>query len=82
MAGFKPTPQRITRSGLTIPRRGGVNGQEAILSAAGPIGRCVADLVPVTRLWLSESVYQRDPLAPLSPWDAKAFEKKGPFRIG
>jgi Asp-tRNA(Asn)/Glu-tRNA(Gln) amidotransferase A subunit family amidase len=50
--GFKPTPARISSRGIAVPRPGGVSGQIAVKSVAGPIARCVSDIALVMRAWL------------------------------
>jgi hypothetical protein len=45
--GFKPTPTRITSMGVRTPSVYKYRGQEMIRSVAGPMARCVDDLVLV-----------------------------------
>ena len=42
--GFKPTPSRTSRKGVVAPRPHNVDGQHAIVSTVGPMGRCTDDL--------------------------------------
>jgi Asp-tRNA(Asn)/Glu-tRNA(Gln) amidotransferase A subunit family amidase len=48
--GMKPTSARITSQGIAVPRPGDVTGQQAIVSAAGPMANCTDDLVRYLQL--------------------------------
>ena len=67
VAGFKPTPQRVTKHGLSAPRPRCEDGQNAIRGVAGPLGRCVEDLATVMRCWWGDDnagMRGVDPFAP------------------
>lgn len=75
VVGFKPTPQRLTRSGMAVPRSKRVNGQEALVSVAGPMARCVDDCELVMRLWLRDEspLWRVDPLTAPVPWRRRRY---------
>ena len=37
---------------MAVPRRERANGQKEVRASAGPMGRCVADLELIMRVWL------------------------------
>eukprot|EP01101_Sappina_pedata_P000878 TRINITY_DN11022_c0_g1_i1.p1 TRINITY_DN11022_c0_g1~~TRINITY_DN11022_c0_g1_i1.p1 ORF type:complete len:608 (+),score=116.51 TRINITY_DN11022_c0_g1_i1:254-1825(+) len=51
ITSFKPTNQRVTRAGISVPFTRPYSGQEGILSVAGPMGRCVDDLLLMLKTW-------------------------------
>lgn len=70
IVGFKPTPNRISKCGMAVSRLNNVSGQEAVISVAGPMARCVDDCELVMQLWLrKESVmWSVDPYTSPVPW--------------
>ena len=58
ICGLKPSPGRITKVGCSGARWQGRDGQEAIKSVTGPMGRTVEDLALMMRAWLVQA--QRD----------------------
>lgn len=61
LVGFKPSSSRITSQGQEAPRLGGVSGQVAVESAAGPIARSVRDCAAVMEALTAPRVLARDP---------------------
>jgi Asp-tRNA(Asn)/Glu-tRNA(Gln) amidotransferase A subunit family amidase len=83
--GFKPTPQRMTHHGMPAPRPGNSAGQEDIVPTAGPLARCVSDLVTVMRvLWqpVDNKMFARDPYVVPMPFDETQLAADKPLRIG
>lgn len=83
--GFKPTPQRMTHHGIPACRPKNSAGQEAILSTAGPIARCVADLVTVMRvLWKDKDnkMFSVDPFVVPMTFNEGKFGSSQRLRIG
>jgi fatty acid amide hydrolase len=58
VCGLKPSPGRLTKVGCSGARWQGRDGQEAIKSVVGPMGRTVEDLALMMRAWLVQA--QRD----------------------
>lgn len=79
---FKPTPLRITRSGLAAPRKDNKNGQNGIMSAVGPLSNCVEDLALCMRAWLVPKMWERDPTVPPVPFNLKEYHGKRKLKIG
>jgi Asp-tRNA(Asn)/Glu-tRNA(Gln) amidotransferase A subunit family amidase len=54
IAGFRPTPQRVSCVGFesVSAEEGGCEGQNLVLGAPGPMARCVDDLALVMQAWL------------------------------
>lgn len=68
LAGFKPTPMRVSSLGSSAPQHGRRNGQQLILGSPGPLARSVEDLEAVLAVWcqLGSAMYTQDPyLAPV-----------------
>ena len=85
IVGFKPSPERVTRRGWPAPRGpDGSDGQHAILPAAGPLARCVADAAAIMRALLAPAAAVADPTVPALPFDEAAFAAPAtrPLRIG
>eukprot|EP00939_MAST-03C_sp_MAST-3C-sp1_P002666 g2666.t1 len=80
--GLKPTAGRITSCGLAVPRVGNVSGQIGITSTAGPMARCVEDLVRVMKIWTCSDVVRSDPLVPPVPFRDEIVDGKKPLHIG
>ena len=70
--GFKPTPQRVSLKGLSLPFIGR-SGQNDILVTLGPMGRSVDDLARVCKAWMVEKMWTRDPLVTPKPFDHHAY---------
>mmetsp|Transcript_1213 Transcript_1213/g.1920 ORF Transcript_1213/g.1920 Transcript_1213/m.1920 type:complete len:576 (+) Transcript_1213:254-1981(+) len=66
LSGFKPTPERVSKSGMRANSLGDSSGQRIITAVAGPMARNVRDLELIMRaLWSPESeMYQADPTLP------------------
>lgn len=60
IVGFKPTPQRITKRGLVIPRKDDLSGQIVIESTCGPMARSVRDCVEVMAALTSSFTAKND----------------------
>ena len=52
------------------------------MSAAGPIGKSVEDLVLVMRAWLVEKMWTSDPSVPRLPFSLATFRSTQRLRIG
>ena len=87
---LKPTTGRCSTQDVGCQE---VPGQMAILSSPGPMGRSVADLELVMKVWgsiptaSSEAeemgrMWEIDPYTPPSPWRTYTPSKKKPLRIG
>lgn len=70
--GFKPTPQRVSLKGLSLPFIGR-SGQTNVLVTLGPMGRCVDDLARVCQAWMVEKMWTRDPLVTPKPFDHHTY---------
>eukprot|EP01061_Rhynchopus_euleeides_P013925 TRINITY_DN24189_c0_g2_i3.p1 TRINITY_DN24189_c0_g2~~TRINITY_DN24189_c0_g2_i3.p1 ORF type:complete len:366 (+),score=168.49 TRINITY_DN24189_c0_g2_i3:88-1185(+) len=85
IAGFKPTPMRMTGKGITTSKKGmyeGPGGQYVIKSSAGPMARCVQDLEQMMQLWC-DNMWRADPCIPKQPWDASiARDEERKLRYG
>ena len=82
IVAFKPTPQRLTRHGMTkTNRRSG--GQEAIISVPGPMARSVDDCESVMKLWLDENspVWSVDPYTAKVPWKSNLYHATNNSKI-
>jgi len=79
---FKPTPQRNSRKGLAVQRLNDKSGQECIVSAAGPIGNSVDDLVLVMRSWWVDKMYEKSPTTPPLPFCMDQYKSPAPLRVG
>eukprot|EP00929_Paragymnodinium_shiwhaense_P056690 TRINITY_DN28378_c0_g1_i1.p1 TRINITY_DN28378_c0_g1~~TRINITY_DN28378_c0_g1_i1.p1 ORF type:complete len:608 (-),score=147.85 TRINITY_DN28378_c0_g1_i1:102-1925(-) len=75
IAGFKPTVGRLTKKGAAIPRPNDLNGQSAIKSTVGPMGRSVDDLALLMKAWCSPLMYAGDKTIPVLPWDSQAYDR-------
>ena len=71
IVGFKPTPMRLTRSGISAPRLGNKSGQDSVVSVAGPMARSVEDCAAAMAVLLAKDspVWRADPFAPRLEWD-------------
>ena len=84
VAGFKPTPQRVTKVGQASPRVGGRDGQNAVRSVAGPLARRVGDLTAVMRCWWGRdnaAMRRVDPFAPKQGFSDAPIDV-GAIRVG
>ncbi len=63
IVGFKPTAGRISKKGQAVPRKGDINGQEAIRGCAGPLARTVQDAAMFMRAAMAPLTHVMDPLA-------------------
>eukprot|EP00755_Sulcionema_specki_P004984 Sspe_Gene.31503::Locus_15535_Transcript_2_4_Confidence_0.286_Length_1872::g.31503::m.31503/K15528/FAAH; fatty acid amide hydrolase len=87
ITGIKPTPQRITRRGVAVPRVGNASGQNAVVTGAGPMGNTVDDLDLVMQIWCGPStkpkpMWEADPTVPPLPWDIKEAKSERKLRFG
>ncbi|UJR21485.1 hypothetical protein I4U23_024569 [Adineta vaga] len=80
--GFKPTPGRITRKGVTVPSKKQYMGETNVRSTMGPLARSTADLVLVMRSFLQETMWFEDPEIPRQPWREERFNDKKRLTIG
>ena len=82
ICGFKPTVGRLSSVGIGVPRLGNINGQKEVRSAPGPMGRSVADLELLMRVWCDGPMHEADVTLPRVKWDAGELAKKGKLRFG
>ena len=76
---LKPTARRLSLSGF----RASVPGQEAIPAVAGPMARCVDDLVLVLKELWTPAAWERDcDLVPVPFDNAEATRKDGKLKVG
>lgn len=80
--GLKPTPGRITYKGVASPAIRGADGQTIIRSTAGPLARCVDDLILVMKTFLQEMMWLEDPALARQPWREERFQEKKKLTIG
>ena len=83
VAGFKPTPERVTALGAPAPRPralGSLDGQPAVRACAGPMARCVRDLELLAGVLMGPAataglpgVCAGDATLPRQPWSSAAF---------
>ncbi len=84
VVAFKPTPQRVTRHGMTRTHKNS-GGQESIVGVPGPMARSVDDCELVMRLWLAEdsALWNIDPYTPRVPWQPSRYhESSRSLRVG
>jgi fatty acid amide hydrolase len=74
ICGFKPTNDRLSYKGISVPRLNNESGQREVKSSPGPLGRCVADLETMMQAMCCEGVYAADLTLPPLPWDRGAYE--------
>jgi fatty acid amide hydrolase len=80
--GFKPTPGRLTRQGVTIPSLTNEAGETNIRPTIGPLARCTDDLVLVMRSLLQENAWLNDPQLDRQPWRDERFKDQKRLTIG
>ena len=81
--GLKPTPVRITLCGYKIDSKTKLRMPNiSIMPAAGPMARCVEDLVALFKVITDESIYRQDRLACQLPWDETAYGSRRRLRVG
>ena len=73
ICAFKPTLDRVSYKGVSVPRVGNVNGQKEVRSTVGPMARSVSDLELMMGVWASPAQYASDRLIPPVPWDHEAY---------
>mmetsp|Transcript_41988 Transcript_41988/g.90173 ORF Transcript_41988/g.90173 Transcript_41988/m.90173 type:complete len:649 (-) Transcript_41988:162-2108(-) len=71
--GLKPTAERMSKKGISMPRKLERNGQTTIKSTAGPLGHCVEDLVSVMRAWWRASMWEADVTVPRMRFDEEIY---------
>lgn len=69
--GLRPSLFRVPAYGSVTP----VPGQESITSTAGPVGKCVGDLVEVFRAMVAEDASKIDGLINTTPFRDDMFKK-------
>jgi fatty acid amide hydrolase len=85
VAGFKPTPGRVSKRGCMAPRRGDRNGMGLVIpSTPGPIARSAGDCALFCEaVWGERSpMYKADSTLPPLAFDAAAYEATKPLRVG
>lgn len=84
ITGLKTSPGRLSKVGCSGARWKGRDGQEAIKSVVGPMGRTVDDLVLMMKAWLVQA--QRDEfdfsVEPKPQFDDSEFTSKRKLRVG
>ncbi|CAF1312306.1 unnamed protein product [Adineta ricciae] len=80
--GYKPTPGRLTRKGVTVPSAKKYMGETNIRSTMGPLARCTDDLVLVMRSFLQETMWTEDTETPRQPWREERFNEQERLTIG
>uniref|UniRef100_A0A8C3WGK0 Fatty-acid amide hydrolase 1 n=1 Tax=Catagonus wagneri TaxID=51154 RepID=A0A8C3WGK0_9CETA len=78
ICGFKPTGNRISKSGL----KGCVYGQVAVQLSVGPMARDVESLVLCLRALLCEDMFRLDPTVPPLPFKEEVYRSSQPLRVG
>jgi fatty acid amide hydrolase len=80
--GFVCSPERGNTTGehnITQPHGGRYTPYE--WGRAGPIGRCVDDLVLMMKTLWSDEVFERDRLIPRLPFNDSLYQEKGPIVV-
>ena len=84
LAGFKPTPERVTLLGAPAPRPralGSLDGQPAVRPVAGPLARSVADLALMCEALMAPAAWEGaggcagDAALPRQPWCARTYAR-------
>jgi fatty acid amide hydrolase len=71
---LKPSPGRVSYSGISVPRLKGTSGNNDLKACIGPMANSTADLALIMRSWLGNSKhFARDQLVPYLPWDNEKF---------
>ncbi len=78
VAGLKPTLNRWSNRGLTMP----LPGQGAVPGQTGPMARTVSDLDLAMRALRSDWMNELDPNVPPLPWGGAASEHLEGLRVG
>jgi len=74
VVGFKPTPSRVSRLGVAVPRQNERSGQLHIPSAAGPIGKTVDDVALLAKaVWEQPAHVHADPTVPPLRFDEPLY---------
>ena len=84
VAGFKPTPERVTKHGISAPRPNNEVGQNAVRGVVGPLARSVADLCEVMACWWGRdnlAMRAADPFCPKSGYSNEAYDLAS-IRVG
>ncbi|KAM3909912.1 LOW QUALITY PROTEIN: fatty-acid amide hydrolase 1-like, partial [Leptodactylus fuscus] len=78
LCGFKPTTNRLSKTGIppSCP------GQKSIPAMIGPIARDVDSLVAAMRAVLCDDMFQLDPTVPPIPFNDEVFSSARPLCIG
>ena len=80
IAGFKPTPGRVTRKGSSISRLNNRNGQMLIQTTSGPMARSVRDCVLMMNA-LVDQKQMEDIAVPPIPWNDNYVQKGDKSRM-
>lgn len=71
--GFKPTSQRVTYKGITLPVKYGTCPQGVIIPTTGPLGKSFADIKVASELMFKSN--EIDPFVPPLPFDHATFNE-------
>ncbi|CAM9923414.1 unnamed protein product [Ascophyllum nodosum] len=69
ICGLKPTPERMSKKGMTPPSKDGKTGQQIIQPTMGPMATSVDDLALVMSALCSATMWDGDVYVPCLPWD-------------
>ncbi len=84
VVGFKPTPDRITRVGMSCNICTRLPGRAPIMPTAGPIANSVADCEIFIRALVGPNMWEGDPNVAPVPWNGTLAQRGPgrPLRIG
>ena len=80
--GFKPTCGRYTHKGEPRMAYHDFFRYSMVRAMTGPIGRCVDDLVLLTKGMITPQNREFDPSDPLVPWNEEKYQSKEKLKIG
>ncbi|XP_059196403.1 vitamin D3 hydroxylase-associated protein-like [Centropristis striata] len=78
ICGFKPTPGRLSSTGVSPIYQ----GQKSVLSSVGPMARDVDSLALCMQALLCDHMFSLDPTVPPIPFDSQIYQSSRPLRIG
>ncbi|KAM4722931.1 vitamin D3 hydroxylase-associated protein-like [Rhinophrynus dorsalis] len=78
IAGFKPTPKRLSIQGV----RPAVDGMSSVLLCIGPMARDVDSLALFMKALLCDEMFQLDRTVPPLPFKDEVYSSSEPLRIG
>jgi len=73
--GFKPTQDRLTRRGLSGPRKLRFSQFIHLRGTSGPMGSSVSDLVMGMKVFCNDEIHHHDPFMAPTPWRNDEFEE-------